>query len=379
MLARALRLFPILEVLEPSERALVSVKKYPQLALLIRLLWAAWRRLPGTRRSQIPVTATAWLRDRLASRWIPPTNIFHGLNGNALRSLTVAKRLGAITVLESAMMHPRRWQREVLLECERFGVRPRDCDTLLPSLLIRRLEREYQTADRIVVPSSTARRSFEEEGVTNVDVVLPGVNEKLFRPLERTQLELNQSHKKFRVCYTGRVELAKGVLYLLEAWKRLQLRDAELILIGEVRPELKSALRQYADQSITFTGFLPPERVAEIVRSCSLFVFPSLHEGFALAILEAMASGLPVVATEDSGAKDCITEGVNGFLVQTRQVTDMAARIDWAHQNRDELVTMGMSARAKIEGTFTLRHYETRMIDYYHSLSQNSQLNKSVY
>ena len=364
MLERGLRLFPVPEVFESRGGSLVSVKKYSRFSFLSRLLWAGWRRLPGTRRSLLPIVATTWFADRLISQWIPRSTIFHGLNGNALRSLTIAKRLGAITVLESPMMHPRRWQEEVLQECDRFGVHQRDCGTLLPLPLIQRLEREFRLTDRVVVPSSTAHDSFQDEGVLNVDVILPGVDEKLFRPADPGQRSNN-----FRVCYTGRVELAKGVIYLLKAWKRLHLRDAELLLLGEVRPELEQALREYADPSIIYAGFLPREQVAKLLRTSSLFVFPSLHEGLALAILEAMASGLPVVATEVSGARDCITEGINGFLVPPRHEDEMADRIMWAHQNRDTLACMGMSARAEVEKMFTLRHYEGRMIEYYRSLA----------
>lgn len=282
------------------------------------------------------------------------------MTGNVLHGLKIAKQHGSTTLIENPMTHPRFWAAEVLRECRTFGIDPRDCDTVLPLSLIKRAEREYQMCDKIIVLSSAARRTFEKEGHCNVEVVWPGIDSEFFRPASgRFRDDI------FRVCYAGRIELGKGVLYLLEAWKKLNLANAELVLVGELRPELDSAVRRYSLSNIRYTGFLSREKLIEEYHASSLFAFPSLHEGFGLVMLEAMAAGLPVVGTRSSGAPDCISEGKEGFLAEPRDVNTLADVILWGYENRGELKQMGQAARARIEREFTLQHYNARVIELY--------------
>jgi len=104
-------------------------------------------------------------------------------------------------------------------------------------------------------------------------------------------------------------------------------------------------------------------------RESDLFVFPSVNEGLAQVLLEAMASGLPVVASDLSGADDCITHGKEGFVVPARDVDRIAEAIVWCYQHRDETRAMGRAARARIESQFTLDHYNQRMIALYRRLA----------
>ena len=162
--------------------------------------------------------------------------------------------------------------------------------------------------------------------------------------------------------------MGKGNLYLLEAWKRLKLKDAELLLMGEVRPEIRRVLGEYAGENVRMVGFVPPPAMAEELRQCSVFLFPSLHEGFGLVLLEAMASGVPVVASRNSGAPDCVTEGEDGFMVEARAVEELAARIEWCYRNREALEWMGRNARRKVEEKFTLQCYRARLVAFYERL-----------
>jgi glycosyltransferase involved in cell wall biosynthesis len=160
-------------------------------------------------------------------------------------------------------------------------------------------------------------------------------------------------------------------VYLLQAWKRLDLKNAELVLIGDVAPEMKSFMHQYATPTVRFEGFLPSARVAQWYRDSDVFAFPSVNEGLARVLLEAMATGLPVIATTSSGAEDCVTPGVDGTIVPPRDPDALAQAILWHSQNRDATARMGNAARAKVEARFTVPHYEDRMIGVYQSLLQN--------
>ncbi len=125
-------------------------------------------------------------------------------------------------MVENPSMHPRDSQRTELCECDTWGVRPHQCRSVLPEFLIRRMEEEFSITDFIVVPSTMAAKSFERAGFPGTaQVVHAATDHGFFRPFHS-----ERKSRKFRVCYAGRVELAKGVIYLLKAWKALSLANA---------------------------------------------------------------------------------------------------------------------------------------------------------
>jgi glycosyltransferase involved in cell wall biosynthesis len=369
MLRRLLTSGPYLEIQEPNGNgSLHGIKRFPLNRIVNGVLWGAWRRLPKRWRPRSPVMVTIVMKDELWSRWIPPCDVFHGWMGQSLASLPVAKRKGARTLVEHAGRHPGHFHKAPWEECERFKIKPSLYSPLLPAALIHRMEREYEICDRIVVPSNMAHGSFAAFGLRDkTTVVFPGVDEQFFS--SGPQQAEPQARRPFRVCFVGRLELSKGAGYLLQAWKKLRLANAELVMAGEVRPEMKELLETHADSNVRTPGFLTMQRLVELYRESDVFVFPSVNEGLAQVLLEAMATGLPVVATELSGACDCVTQGKEGFIVPARDVDRTAEAIQWCYDHRDETRAMGRAARARIESQFTLDHYNQRMIALYRELA----------
>jgi glycosyltransferase involved in cell wall biosynthesis len=366
MLRRYLSFGPYLEIQDPnSDGSLEVIRRFPMNRAVNRLAWGIWRRLPRGWRPGRPVMVTVLLVDQLWSRWIPPCSVFHGWMGQSLATLRAAKQKGAVTLLENAGRHAGHFHKVSWEECDRFNIKQRDRSPLLPTALIHRMEREYEICDHIAVPSTLAHESFAEFGLADKAVVIsPGIDEQSFSPrAESGQRSL------FRVCFAGRVELAKGAGYLLQAWKRLALPNAELVLAGEVRPEIQALLQTHANSSVRTTGVLTAIELAELYRSSDVFAFPSVNEGLAMVLLEAMASGLPVVASDMSGAVDCVTDGKEGFIVPARDVDRLAEAILWCYEHRDETRAMGRAARARVENEFTLEHYNQRMIAVYRRLA----------
>jgi len=366
MLRRVLRSRPFLEVEEPGpDGSLGVIRRFPSRAFANRAFWGSLNRLPRRVRPEWPAIVADWLTDRLRSRWIPPCSVFHTMWGSHLASLRAAKRQGATTLLENPGCHFRRMNDVPAEEAQRFGLDPRQYRPPGVAVAVRRIEREYEFCDCIAVPSAVAHRSFVESGFgAKAFVVTTGVDTDFFFPPQPTQ-----ERSRFRVCYVGRLELAKGLGYLLQAWKRLGLREAELVLAGGVKPEMKSLLATYGDSTVRLTRWLPQDELAKFYRESDLFVMPSVNEGLAQVLLEAMASGLPVVASDLSGACDCIASGKEGIIVPARNVDALADAILWCYQHRDESREMGRAARARIESQFTLEHYNQRMIALYRSLA----------
>lgn len=367
MLRQVIDVVPRLEIREPnSEGDLERVKEFPALELSKRVVWGIWRRLPEKVRPVPPMMLNVWLADRLISGWIASCKIFHSCTSICLASLHAASRQGAVTLVENATWHPREWNKVEIEESRRFGVNSRDSDGNLGEGMLRRMEREFDECDRIVVPSVVAQQSFAEHGYGKKTVVVEiGVDADFFSPRARIA---ETPPETFRVCYVGRVEFAKGVAYLLEAWNRLGLAGAELVLVGEVKPQMKSLLKGCAERGVRLTGILPRSEVARCYRESSVFVLPSLNEGFGQVLLEAMATGLPVVATDRTGASDCMEHGKEGLIVPGRNVDALADAILWCYQHREESQAMGKAARARIESEFTLEHYNERVIKMYRSL-----------
>jgi glycosyltransferase involved in cell wall biosynthesis len=366
MLRQLIEAVPYLGIQEPNGSGeFERMKSFPVYTFSKRVVWGVWRRLPEGLRPRPPMSLSVWLADRLLSKWIVPCRIFHGCTALCLASLRAAKQKGAITLVENAACHPRHWKKVEIAECLRFGVNSGNGSGNQAERLLRRMEREFEECDRIVVPSLVAQQSFAEYGYAEKTVVVQtGVDTEFFfagSPIS--------APPAFRVCYVGRVELAKGVGYLLEAWRRLGLPGAELILVGEVKPQMRALLNRYQDCGVRLVGFLPVREVARCYRESNLLVQPSPNEGLAQVLLEAMASGLPVLATDKTGAADCITNGKEGLIVPARDVDAMAKAMLWCYKHREESREMGRAARVRVESQFTLEHYNERVIDLYRTLA----------
>lgn len=126
--------------------------------------------------------------------------------------------------------------------------------------------------------------------------------------------------------FHGRTDRRKGVLDLLDAYDRLRAdgRDLRLMVSG-IGPDLDEVrARVEGDRSVELTGYTAPDDAPAVYRSADVFVSPTYSEGFSNTILEAMASGLPVVSTNSVGVVDCLRHGDNGLLHQPGDVSGLA-------------------------------------------------------
>ena len=159
---------------------------------------------------------------------------------------------------------------------------------------------------------------------TEVAIVRSGVDERRFhaggstRPPDRPT-----------VLTVRRLVPRNGVDCLVEAWRRAGLGDRADLVVGGAGPEAEHVEQLAAsDPSVRLLGYVPDEELADLYRGADVFVLPSRSgEGFGLVALEAMASGLPVVATASGGIVDIVTDGVNGRLVPPNDVAALGAAL----------------------------------------------------
>ncbi len=277
--------------------------------------------------------------DRLAARRIrasqPEVVIAH--NNAAISTISEARKIGAVTFLNQVTGHKAAVIR--LANEER---------QLWPAFAGRTSHRlsgvpetpEIYEADCILAPSEYVRDTLLEVGVdeNKIRTVPYGVNTTQFRPQPKVR-------RPFRVLFVGQVGLLKGVQYLLEAVRRLRIPDLETTIVGSVNGT-GQGLAQYSDH-FSYVPNVPHAEVHRCFSSASVFVYPTLHEGSALAIFEALSSGLPVITTPNSGS--VVRDGVDGFIVPIRDIEALMDRIQRLYDDYELLSFMSSCAREQAE------------------------------
>jgi glycosyltransferase involved in cell wall biosynthesis len=204
------------------------------------------------------------------------------------------------------------------------------------------LSKEALLADHCVVTSGFCKKTLIENGVAEnrIHVVPYGVdvNDVPDRP---------RQNSLFRVLFVGQMVQRKGLEYLLKAWRKLRLPNAELVLAGRGRVD-KTLLAAFASE-FEYVGELTNTELTKLYANSDIFCMPSLVEGFGLVYLEALASGLPIIATPNTGMADLVQNGREGFIVPIRDVEAIAEKLEWAYQNRAALTEMRTAARKLAE------------------------------
>jgi glycosyltransferase involved in cell wall biosynthesis len=261
--------------------------------------------------------------DARAAARSPQAEHLIAFNGQALRQFRRAPRAGhASKTLVSANSHLRRVARQHALAHRRYPLEP----SWTGRLLARNL-REYALADRIHVTSSYTRDSFLEEGFDEQRLTFfPLTPAPRYRPARSA----NPSGS-YDVVYVGSLAVHKGVPLLVEAFGRLAHADMRLVLVGGwgtrgMRRFIEAACA--ADTRIS----VQPGDPLEHLRRARLAVHPAYEDGFAYAPAEALACGVPVIVSEDTGMKELIASERDGLIVPTGDLASLAEAIDAAYR-----------------------------------------------
>jgi glycosyltransferase involved in cell wall biosynthesis len=265
------------------------------------------------------------LYDRnVASLLEEPMERFMGFTGKSLRSFKRADELGFDTL---ELVAPNSHVENVYHLHEMARRQTGISDSWLNRMQVRKTLREYERADVIYVHSDYTADSLVEAGIPP-------------EKLERTHLAIDARFQPperrpddgvFRIAYVGRVDATKGIPLLVEAFAELSADNAELHIVGGWST---GSMRRYMEAQMDQD---PRIRVAPgdplpVLQQADVFVHPTYEDGFGYAPTEALACGVPVIATEDTGMKEYIIDGTNGFVVPTG---DLDAIIDRLHHVAD--------------------------------------------
>lgn len=249
---------------------------------------------------------------------IQQPRLAHLYAGTFSQTVSELKKLGC-KITYTAAAHDVQASR---LEHEKLGMQYNYPHLTQPDLWARYL-RGYMEADVLITPSTHSAQVMRAFGCTNRIEVIPHGCEipKRIAPLP----------KLFTVGYLGVCTGPdKGVRYLLEAWRKLDYKDAILVLGGRdsTHPFTISLVRAFGGGNIQLRGWV--DNVSDFYDSISLYVQPSVTEGFGIEVLEALAHDRPVICSRGAGAADIVPSGflVPGHLVPSCDVDALAAKID---------------------------------------------------
>lgn len=218
-----------------------------------------------------------------------------------------------------------------------------------------RKDAELRLADLVIVPCEWARRTVDLSAASPERVIKIPYG----TPADEVRPRSARPRGPFTVLFAGQVGVRKGVPLLTEAWERLALKDARLLLAGQLNMDEKFLGQR---GGVRHLGALPRAQLLELMKEADLLVFPSLAEGFGLVIGEAMAAGVPVLTTSNTGGPELITDGREGWCVPAHDAGALAERMEWASAHRDALYEMGALARLRAE-QWTWADYRRRLGD----------------
>ena len=249
-----------------------------------------------------------------------------------------------------------------------FGYWQRECDLFAPGYVIpipswvrSRINREIEAADVVLCPSQFVRDTMLMNGVSPAKCFVShfGVNTEMF-----TKRESLPATPKF-IC-VGSLTVRKGHQYLFRAFEKVkvQLPDAELICVGGVRPDFKTELPRWKGTFTHIEAVSHPE-LAKMLAGATAFVLPSMEEGFARVLSEAMACGLPILASYESGATTVVRDGEEGIILQPRDIDGMAAAMIHVARDREDNHRMGEAAYLTGGQSNTWTDYTRRLLAEY--------------
>lgn len=293
-------------------------------------------------------------------------NFAFGYESASLRTFRRARELGIPRALYQPIACAEKAITLLEEERERF---PALADTLrynwFPEHELELRREERKLADAIFCASQFTKQSLVEVGVEPEKIFVEpyGVDQTVFSPSK-------DKFPNFSVVWASSYTQTKGIGYLLESLAREPVPGIELVLAGY--PYGTDAVTLYEDRvRVRRLGHISRQELGKVMSRCHAHVFPTIIEGFGRNIIEAMASGLPVITTANCAGPDLIEDGVTGFIVPIRDVDAISEKLAWIYDHPQEAIEMGERARNRVS-VLTQGDYRRRFADRLHSVWQRT-------
>jgi glycosyltransferase involved in cell wall biosynthesis len=330
-------------------------------APLIQDRLGEWRRLliraVGYGSEALSYEANDWLMNTMARECKDPTvSTVHSYEDCALWQFLEAKKLGKACVYDMPIGYYPAWEK-IQSDLAQQHVDWLPEVGLLPNNYARPQQKlqEMELADVVMVACRFVEKTIRAFYPNKIIRMAPyGVDLDFWNSGHR-----ERDDSSLRFIYAGQISLRKGIPVLLDAWEKADLREAELELIGSW--QLAEAKKRTMPANVKWYPPCGPEQLRERFQLAHAFVFPSFFEGFGLVLLEAMACGLPVIASEATAAPDVVSEKC-GLVLPTGNVEALVESLRWFSTHRARIGAMSRAARMRAQD-YSWAHYRRCVSD----------------
>ena len=280
--------------------------------------------------------------DRVCKQYLDDADAFLFYSGCGLNSARCMRTRGGISVVETVTSHIQ-VQEEILRdEYARLGLRWKPFHKASKKRRIL----EYDEGDRILVPSEFVRRGFLEKGFSPEKLIKIPYRVSKVAGSHLDEMHSSSDKKPFRILYVGSVSPRKGIRYLIEAFSKIRHREKELWIVGPIISP--SGLEGISiPEGVIFKGVLKGSQRQSAYLNSSIFCLPTIEDGFGIVLGEALAYGLPVVASRNSGAEDLMTHDREGVITGIRDPGALCSAFERAIQDPDWFGMIRENARLR--------------------------------
>lgn len=299
-------------------------------------------------------------------KYLKDADIFHVRSGSgAAGAIAYAKSKGMKVVVDHSIAHPAFMEHNLRAEYEKNGA---IFDLGLDNPFWQEIVDECSQADALLVNSYFVRDTFIEQGYDpcKIRVAYLGVRPDFFGLKKDYALPKD---RPFRILFTGGFGFRKGAEYILAALAELDRlgMSYEMVVVGD-SSGARALLEKYHPANIKLVNTVPQDELKTFLSNADVYLFPSLCEGCASSGMEAMAAGLPVIATKESGLP--IENRVNGVLVEARNVQQIINAILRLRDSLELREKLGREAASMISRNYTWEKYAENVVEVYKKLIQ---------
>ncbi|NQU73933.1 MAG: glycosyltransferase family 4 protein [Candidatus Omnitrophica bacterium] len=327
------------------------IEQFPVLELIRKgLAWALTEN-----KKQVAIYLVHQIHDWHVSKSIARINpdVIIGYETSSLKTFKEARQRKIKTILDFSQVHYK-FINVLIQRYAEFGSLFRDKRLLSKINLIKEKELEY--ADHIIALSDFAKKTLVTYGIKEERIHIANLGVDLDTFKQKTSYRKNGM---FKVLYVGPITKRKGISILLEAYKQLNLKNAQLTLIGGMA-DAKGVLKNY-EGIYKHIPYLLHKQLASYYQDADIFVLPSYLDSWGMVVMEAMASGTPVIISDNTGTKEAVRDNVDGFIIPSGDVEMLKDKIEFFYRNREKCGELGSNARKQAE-KYKWESYHDRMI-----------------
>ncbi len=284
--------------------------------------------------------------------------MLHGNNPNLVGVYSGKKN--TVLLGEAVNTHPLHYINVINKERLFRGLRPIEL-----SVQDKKILQEISLIENVLCPSSYVKKTYEEhvnDGRYNFYVKNFSANLSRFFKKDN-----KKSSGKFKIGFVGQLILRKGVLYLLEAFSKIKSKNIEIHIVGLLSDELKELIKPYWSEVVYYER-IDNASLNDFYNEIDVFVLPTLEEGLALVLCEAIAAGVPVITTEESGILDICSDRESVHIIESSSVDALSEALLYMMSDKEYSDFLSNNALARIKEVATWSQYANGIVEIHDKL-----------